>query len=534
MIPMDDPFAGMSEPAVIPMNDPFAGMSEPAVIPMDDPFAAPAPAPTPAPTGTASRSAQSTLDKYNTAVADRNSLFANLRTRAPEEPCFVDGAYFFYESRVAGCISQGNSNAALRHIFRHWYISRVFSEDGKSYREEFLYLLKLRGFAKKEKELRDLIDDSTLTVNRKFFRLFYNIIYKNSIVGFYWNDEDSPLRQIDPRFVSPKDFYKKMGELTDPTAFLAGYADCFEELIFFLRSGSDADGESARAWFMSNFTLTMAEETGCVYSVTERGGRTVVTPLGRLSEFVRHFADPAPLEVMEARIGLLERFSVTRSGSLLPRTAPLVMSRASKTEDDSVYSLTGIASFAASQAATAYNCYMTLLSEYVESFRPDSITVGDVTFTRRNFFREITEAVVAACAHLTEHNRRYSDDEKRLHLIRSLFARGIFRDFERGCEADRLQELRAAFIDRDTVDLATYFAYDTEHRLLIDGTLTDVDGYVRSITAQGVAYICGRARKGGDTVLEAYFAARVRREDIARASTDIESLIREYEAKLAK
>ena len=69
--------------------------------------------------------------------------------------------------------------------------------------------------------------------------------------------------------------------------------------------------------------------------------------------------------------------------------------------------------------------------------------------------------------------------------------------------------------------------------MLIDGTLTDVDGYVRSITAQGVSYVCGRARKG-DTVLEAYFAARVRREDIARASTDIESLIREYEAKLAK
>lgn len=502
---------------------------------MEDPFAASAPAPAPAavPTGGASRSAQSTLDKYNTAVADRNSLFANLRARAPEEPCFVDGAYFFYESRVAGRASQGNSNAALRHIFRHWYVSRVFSEDGKSYREEFLYLLKLRGFAKKEKELRDLIDDPTLTVNRKFFRLFYNIIYKNSIVGFYWNDEDSPLRQIDPRFVSPKDFYKKMGELTDPTAFLAGYADCFEELIFFLCSGSSTDATNARAWFTENFPLIMAEQTGYVYSVTERGGRTVIGSLGRLSDFVHHFADPAPLEVMEARITLLERFTVTRSGNLLPRSTPLVISRASTTEDDSVYSMTEISSFAASQAATAYNCYMTLLSEYVESFRPDSITVGDMTFTRRNFFREITEAVVAACSHLTEHNRRYSQDEKRLHLIRSLFARGIFRDFERGCEADRLQELRAAFIDRDTLDLATYFSYDVEHRLQIDGTLTDVDGYVRSITAQGSAYVCGRARKG-DTVLEAYFAARVRREDIARASAEIESLIHEYEAKLAK
>lgn len=516
------------------MQDPFAGMSEPSVLPMQDPFAAPAPsAPAPERASAPTRTAQSTLDKYNAAVGDRNSLFATLRTRAPEEPCFVDGAYFFYEKRVPGCISQGNSNDALRHIFRHWYLSRVFSEDGKSYREEFLYLLKLRGFAKKEEELRRLIDDPTYTVNQKFFRLFYSIIYKNGIVGFYWGEEDSPLRQIDPRFVSPNDFYTKIAELSDPTSFLAGYEDCFEELFFFLRAGSTAEGESGRAWFISNFPLTMAEKTGRVYTVTERGGHLVIRSLGKLADFSRSFAEPAPLEEMEERLRLFEHFSISRGRALLPRSTPITVSRATAVEDDCIYALTGIAQLAASQAATAYNCYMTLLSEYVETFRPDSITVGGMTFTRRNFYRETVEAVVAACAHLTEHNRRYSTEEKRLYLIKSLFARGIFRDFERDCEADRLRELRRAFIERDTVDLATYFTFDVEHRILVDGELTDMDGYIRSLIGQGIAHLRGRAQKG-DTVLDAYISARVERSDIVRASNEIEDLIRTYESTLSK
>lgn len=502
---------------------------------MSDPFVAPAPAPAPAPvrSSTASRSPSGTLDKYSAVVADRNSLFANLVPRAPEDPCFVDGAYFFYERRVAGRSSQGNSNAALRHIFRHWYISRVFSEDGKSYREEFLYLLKLRGFDKKEKELRDLIDDPTLTVSQKFFRVFYDVIYKNSIVGFYWSDEDSPLRQIDPRFVSPSDFYKKIAELNDPTSFLAGYEDCFEELMSFLRSGSTTGGESGRAWFISNFPLTMAEQTGRAYTVTESGGHLVIRSLGRLSDLAVHFAEPASLQEMEDRVHLFEHFSISRGRALLPRSAPLAVSHASVTEDDCVYALTGLTELAASQAATAYNYYMTLLSEYVETFRPDSIKVGGMTFTRRNFYREISEAVVAACAHLTEHNRRHSPEEQQLHLIKSLFARGIFRDFERDCEADCLRELRRAFIERDTVDLATYFTFETEHKILIDGRLTDIDGYVHSLLARdGIAFVRGLARKG-DTVLDAYIAARTERADIARVSNEIEDLIRECENKLA-
>lgn len=517
------------------MADPFAGMGEePSVIPMADPFASPAPAPTPAPrAATSTRSAQSTLDKYGAAVAGADSLFASVRIGPPDEPCFVDGAYFFYERRINGLPSQGNSHAALRHIFRHWYVSRVFCEDGKTYREDFLRLLKLRGFAGKEEELRRLADDPTLGVNQKFFRLFYNIIYKNAISGFYWSESDSPLRQIDPRFVNPDDFYKKMAELSDPTSFLAGYEDCFEELMTFLRAGKAESASDGRAWFAENFPLVMAEKTGCVYTVTEKRGHLQIRSLGKLRDFAQNFADPASLEVMEERLHLFEHFRFNINRTLVPRTEPLRISHARETEDDSVYALTGIAGLAASQAATAYNFYMTLLCEYTESFHPDRITVGGLTFTRRNFYREILSLVTDACAHLSEGEGRTSPEEKQLYLVKSLFSRGVFRDFEKDCEADRLQELRRAFIERDRLDLSAYFAFDVEHEVYIDGQLTDIGGYVRAQIAKGLAELRGHIRKG-DTVLDAYFAARVRREDLARATNEIEDLIREYEASLAR
>jgi hypothetical protein len=171
-------------------------------------------------------------------LVSASSIFSVVKKRDPDEPCFTDGAYVFYEKAVSGRSSNGNSMAALRYIFRHWYVSKVFKEDGKTFQEPFLYLLKLRNFKDKEEELKAIAEDVTLDVNRKFFKLFYTVIYKNQINVFYWHEGDSSLREVPPRFLDKNDFYKKMVSSRNPSEFLMSFEPCFDELIYFLQSGA--------------------------------------------------------------------------------------------------------------------------------------------------------------------------------------------------------------------------------------------------------------------------------------------------------
>ena len=133
--PAAEPTAAVGSPGFGYREELFAAEPEtasPSVIEMDDVFgesetAMPA-TPAPAPMPSAERRSR-TLDKYNEVLADANSLFAGVRRSNPDEPCFEDGALLFYEGAQEGQRSAGNSQAALRHIFNHWYVSRVFREE---------------------------------------------------------------------------------------------------------------------------------------------------------------------------------------------------------------------------------------------------------------------------------------------------------------------------------------------------------------------------------------------------------------------
>ena len=78
--------------------------------------------------GKTPKAASDILQKYNNALIDESSIFAGIREKRPDEPCFVDGVYEFYERAPDGIKSAGTSKAALRYIFYHWYVSKIFKD----------------------------------------------------------------------------------------------------------------------------------------------------------------------------------------------------------------------------------------------------------------------------------------------------------------------------------------------------------------------------------------------------------------------
>ena len=510
----------------------FASEAEtaaPDVIEMGDVFGDPEPA-APAvadPVPPSFERRNKTLDKYNEVLADADSLFARVKRRNPDEPCFEDGALVFYEG-VRDGRSAGNAQAALRHIFSHWYVSRVFDEDEKTLREDFLGLLALRGFRSSEEQIRAICEDPTLDVNHKFFRLFYRVIYRNQINGFYWHEGDSIHRKVVPHFTDLKDFYDRLAYAPDPTAFLSKFDSCMDELITFLRAGED--GADNREWFMNTIPRLVAEQKKNVCCVRQcPDGKLEMINLGRISDFVGSMPKPDTLERLEERIAFLERFEITATYHVRLRTEPLAISQRQGMEDDSVYDSVGLTHYETSQCATAYNKYITLLKEYIRVFRPEQLFIGAYRFTARSFYTEVMDIIATAGAHLSEENAADAADSRGFYLLKSLFARGVFEYYEMLCETEKLQALKQNFIEHDRISLEMYFRLENiVHTVYINGGKVTVSDYLTDLIGDDARDDVRRLTaylRGEDPVLQAYFRARISQRDEREAMANIERLI---------
>lgn len=462
------------------------------------------------------------IGKYNDGLVSDSSLFARVRERNINEPCFVDGGNVFYERAPVGVRSQGNASTAIRYVFQHWYVSRVFEEDGKTYRENFLYLLKLQRFQEKEEELRAIAEDVKLSVNGKFFKLFYEVIYKNQLNAFFFSEKESPFVRLSARFLDRSDFYKKLITANDPEAFLRSFEPCFDELISFLSAGKVKDGQ--REWVKRHIPLSVAEITGQIIFVDETDGKFTVTNLGRIRDFVNNLTKPVSIEEMRMKYKFLQAFSITLNYKLTVRTTALELSSKVRSEDDGIYELLGLRDISSSQCATAYNYYVTLAREYVDVFHPTRLELNGHVFFFQNFYAQVLETVVSACMHLTEGaGYRQNVDVKKFYLVKSLFERGVFDYFEKGCETDKLRVLKRAFFESDDLDLSTYFSFEgITHWIMDRGEKKTVSDYLAENVLKGRHYMLEFQT---DKILNAYVSAKVNAEELKIAFDEIDNIL---------
>ncbi len=481
---------------------------------------------------------RSTIDKYSSFAISDTSIFSSVRQRDDDEPCFTDGALSFYDKVPSGAYSHGNSRAAMTYIFNHWYVSRVFEDSLDSYTEDFLYLLSVLGFRNREDKLREIVDDVKLDGNQKFFRVFYTIVYKNQLSGFYWNDGDSPFKQILPRFSSVNDFYVKLARAQEPNDFLSVYDGCLDELIYYVSSGKYLD--NGRAWFRKSLTQQISSRQNRILYVTDNEGRISINNLGEISDIVKRMSRPDSLSNLRALYNFLCDFKISSTYDLVPRgeSDRLVLSEGSIEEDDGIYDILGVSDYGLSQCASVYNYYATVLREYVNTFKPKEISFKGVSFTAHGFFGEILSVISNAGAYTLTANYREYDAFKIFETVRSLYSRGVFDYYESINETRELSRIKSEIINKSNFSIDMYFSEKRlDHKLYSDGELISVSEYIDGLVsgdAPSILGVIGAVESGGGRVLRAYLDANVKDKEFALVKENIERLLKSERQLLAE
>lgn len=454
---------------------------------------------------------ESILSKYNNVI--NNSIFNGIEINK-DQPCFKDGHLVFYETLHFN--SAGNSRKALRHIFNHWYVSKVFSRDEKSFTTDFLRLLKIRGFASCEKELLDILNNNNLNINQKFFRIFYNIIYKDEMTHFYWNNGDSIFVSIMPKFDDEADLIKKL--ITDQSFFNI-IKDCFEEVLMYLKTTKED--------FFEKLPLIIADKEKRVCYFSEEKGIYRLNDLGTINSFVMDFWKINDLEVLEKRFAFLSQFRITSNYHVIKREKELELLKANEEEDDGIYDVVEISRYTTSQCATMYNLYTTLLKEYIDVFKPSSFNFGKYIISKENFLFEIKSIIENAYRWLTdEKSAHQEEDVKLLFTIKSFFSRNVFSYYEEICESQvQLNELKDLFIKNKQISLTNYFSYKGFKHLIntTDGVMT-IKEYVLSILDQN--FLKALPEIKGNKIIEKWLESVVDKTTEAAKIAELKKLIK--------
>ena len=284
----------------------------------------------------------------------------------------------------------GTLESALDYIFRHWMVNMVFERTSDTLSEKFLWLLTCTSKRKiPKKEVDKILENEEYTRNQKFFYLFYDVVYKNELSkGFYWSDSFK-MEALTSMFTDMNDFVKKYFQKGDAgESFRRFYNEHRGEIHHYLYI--EDDGE-----FLESHLLKSTAKTGSIKYMEENG---TVTDLGTVKGFIKDMSNPkCDYERKKQMIKYLRKYRITSDGDILPRRSGELFEYKIDGERiiDKAYSVLGLS--APSRYLDEYECYITLLKEYMRVFKPSSVSVGEITFSRKNYSRELNEIVRDFC-----------------------------------------------------------------------------------------------------------------------------------------
>lgn len=439
--------------------------------------------PTPSPT----LNNQDRLSKYNLSKTMFSSVNINLN-----EPCFVDGIYTFYFKSKDGMIN--NVNAALKHIFRHWLVSRIFTKDGKELSSDFLAILKYKNLHNQEKEISQILN-SNLNLNQKFFRLFYDIIYKDENLGFYFSEKESPHSLLTPIFTDKSEFFKKISDDAQ-SGFLDNFKNCFEELLDYLDYYEENDFALSKQKFIDLVPIVVNDNYGKLILIVDTIEGIKVKHLGNCSDFINNLTTICSYEEMTLKYNFLSKYEITINHLLKLREDIIPTPTSGSAVSDEIVELLGIKKFTTTHCAMAYQYYLFFQKEYNAIKRPDKIYIANCWFTRLNFYQEVVDVTINACKYRfsKEYNAAPTYKQSSMaislfFLVRDLLKNNIFADFEKTCEATNLSELKKEIIAWTDITPENYFKCKyLEPIINIDGIDMTVSEYIENILDHDIDY----------------------------------------------
>lgn len=406
---------------------------------------------------------------------------------------------------------------ALWAVFSFWETKIVF-KDANTLQDDFIWLLtsifEKRATKIKKSDVDPILQNAEYTIQQKFFYLFYDVIYKyDPPKKFYWCDRSMSYEEMVPYFTDRADFVAQYSDCGPRgAAFRALYQRRKQEMLHFLM----VENEEI---FFENLVLEIARQTRNLVLINKNNDYSII-PLGSMETFIHHMQVPSDLSLMRDMITFLRKYRICNN-EVVVRTEdhPFEISRRGDLdEDESMYS--ALALSASSSHASEYDCYVTLLREYMGTFRPDKITVGELTFTKDNYSNEIKRVVGELGQVILGEVRDEASEKKykgRAWLTKSLYEREILASFH--CENDQyIQKLMDLIKSGDP---KKYFELYGKEAL-------GIREYIERYMDEDLYTICGRFQEN-NTIREC-FQAMLQDKQTDELHTLLQHYQEQYEA----
>ena len=151
----------------------------------------------------------------------------------------------------------------------------------------------------------------------------------------------------------------------------------------------------------------------------------------------------------------------------------------------------------------------------------------------RNFYYEILTVFKNAGAFLKTPHPENFREVKVFYVVKSLFERGIFEIYEKGCETLKLSRLKKVFM-ASAVTVNDYFnCKEIEHELYVDGYFITVSEYIERIVTKDAGFIIGSM---DDEIVKAYISSNVEEKDTkyVSAENEINRMLKEQKELIGK
>lgn len=386
------------------------------------------------------------------------------------------GSKEYYAPKYAKKHGYPNIDLALLEIFRHWNTDVVFNGT-KDFTEQFTDVLKIKYNDKYHLVVNDIFSKND-NLNSKFYRLFYNHLYKgNSICKKFYFADGYQEREIRPLIENETDLYEQIYNRFD---FMYNFCDCEAELLSYLSISNDGSSR-AKKELLNNATkyinhfhqkigyfTTMLDTRGRSYPVFKQISSSSAT-------FIEELIQVKSLEEMENKIEFLKNYRILSNGSIIDRDDLFLVGDVVGTVDDGVYDILGISNQNSSVAKDYLKLYLVLIKEYITICEPKELKLNNITLSVTNFYNQLEDIIHNAYSKCIGNNRMH-DDVKRLFLFVVLKENGILEYFVNKCNTSKVHILLSLI--KTQIVFKEYMSADISvKKVYHEGKTLDINDY---------------------------------------------------------
>ncbi len=384
------------------------------------------------------------------------------------------GSKNYYAPKFAKKYGFPNTELALLDIFKHWNTDAVF-KNKDNFTDSFTNVLKLKYKSDYKKIISDVLSDDS-NINAKFYRLYYNHIYKGTTISekFYFATEYQD-REIRPMIIDENDLYRHIYDRND---YLRNFIKCEKELLTYLGISTYRELlNRAIKYIYKNYGKighfkTSFDKNNCQYKEY-----VIISPT--ITQFVNELCIIDSIDKLESKLEFLKNYEILEDLEIVNRENDFIIPEITYDVDDGVYDVLGISEYNSSQCKNVFKLYMALLKEYIQITSPQVMHFNEISLSVSNFYHELEEIIHNAYAKCTSEAVSHNDI-KILFFIYTLKESGILSYFTKQCTTSKINTL-LNLVSND-IKYVNYFNSDLDtKKLLYDGKVVSVSEYFEGI-----------------------------------------------------